>query len=364
MIRNIISFLLLSFSFLIVSQGCLGEGEGGVLPGGDADSAGDGNFSDGDGGEWWELAEGFDPHCLPPQAPVMPVIHSGALLAWNEKSGGDIQVGINYDPSASEPGNWLAGNSLVLEYADTPYDLKVFAKLTVEDCPHDPLFTAVYNVRESYPPRAGEEGSTAIDMNDPRILSWASGYVEPVNFGEALGEDWKSPSNALGAAEGTVFDVVSLGRGGEIVLTFDTPVADGEGYDFAVFENAFTNTFLELAFVEVGSDGEHFIRFDNAYLGTEPVASYGTQDSGLVGSMAGKYRKGYGAPFDLAALRNRPEVLAGIVDLDSVTFIKIIDIIGDGGESDSFGNPIYDPYPTTDSAGFDLDAIGVLNEGD
>ncbi len=37
--------------------------------------------------------------------------------------------------------------------------------------------------------------------------------------------------------------------------------------------------------------------------------------------------------------------------------------MGDGSYLDTWGNIIYDPYPTTGSAGFDLDAIGVLNQG-
>ena len=41
--------------------------------------------------------------------------------------------------------------------------------------------------------------------------------------------------------------VVSLGDGGSAILTFSSPIINGNGPDFAVFENAFDNTFLELA---------------------------------------------------------------------------------------------------------------------
>jgi hypothetical protein len=38
------------------------------------------------------------------------------------------------------------------------------------------------------------------------------------------------------------------------------------GYDFAIFENGFPfgsgSFYLELAFVEVSSDGKHFVRFN------------------------------------------------------------------------------------------------------
>ena len=41
--------------------------------------------------------------------------------------------------------------------------------------------------------------------------------------------------------------------------------------------------------------------------------------------------------------------------------MRIVDIVGNGTALDSAGRPIYDPYPTTGSAGFDLDAVGVIH---
>jgi len=68
-------------------------------------------------------------------------------------------------------------------------------------------------------------------------------------------------SEALGVAEGNSVDVLSLGDMGQATLTFDVEIEDGEGWDFAVFENSLDDTFLELAFVEVSSDGEDFYLF-------------------------------------------------------------------------------------------------------
>ena len=63
---------------------------------------------------------------------------------------------------------------------------------------------------------------------------------------------------------------VSLGDGGTVVLTFPQPIGDVPGPDFAVFENgfkAFDNSFfLELAHVEVSSDGVNFYRFPSSSL--------------------------------------------------------------------------------------------------
>jgi hypothetical protein len=174
-------------------------------------------------------------------------------------------------------------------------------------------------------------------------------------------EKWRTPERALGPASGEAEEVVSLGIGGSTVLTFEPGIRTGEGYDFAVFENSSMDGFLELRLVEMSSDGETFARFDNAYLGEEPVSDFGTHDTALIGSLAGEYLAGWGTPFDLEMLANRPEVRDGSVDLDRVGYVKIVDVVGDGSLQDSFGHPIYDPYPTRGSAGFDLDAVGVLN---
>ena len=97
-------------------------------------------------------------------------------------------------------------------------------------------------------------------------------------------------------------DTVSLGRGGSITLAFDHPIRDGLGFDFAVFENAINDSFLELGFVEVSSDGVNFFRFDNDSLTTSLVASFGEVDPTNVRNLAGKYRQGFGTPFDLEEL--------------------------------------------------------------
>ena len=51
---------------------------------------------------------------------------------------------------------------------------------------------------------------------------------------------------ALGPAEGTTSNAVTLGRNGQITLTFDSPLRDGFGSDFAVFENSPVILFLNL----------------------------------------------------------------------------------------------------------------------
>ena len=211
-----------------------------------------------------------------------------------------------------------------------------------------------------YRPAAGVEGSHAIYMEDAAFIGWAE-EVEKYQVGLEVDSTWQTPEKALGPAEGTSFEVVSLGRGGSITLTFDPPVSNGDGWDFAVFENGFDDTFLELAYVEVSSDGIVFVRFDNTSLTPDPVPSFGTLDPTNIEGLAGKYRQGYGTPFDLEDLSGKPEVQQGDVDLSAITHIRILDVVGDGTYLDSFKGAIYDLYPTFGSAGFDLDAVGVSN---
>jgi len=201
-----------------------------------------------------------------------------------------------------------------------------------------------------YPGAAAAPGSTAIAMDDATLLAWATGYVN-YQPGSQLDVTWQTPSKALGPATGDVFDIVSLGNGGQITLAFAHPIANGPGYDFAVFENGVTDTFLELAWVELSADGVNFLRLPNDSLTVGPVSAYGTVDPTNLDGLAGKYRIGYGTPFDLSA-----------VGLSRASHIRLVDIVGDGSAHDTSGDVIYDPHLTTGSAGFDLEAVGVLHE--
>jgi hypothetical protein len=209
-----------------------------------------------------------------------------------------------------------------------------------------------------YAPAAGQPGSTAISKDSASIQAWAAGHVNYLP-GPGVSDAFGDPTKAYGKAEGLPGEIVSLGDNGQITLTFANPVADGPGFDFAVFENSFSDTFLELAFVEVSDGGTTFARFANDSDTPGPVAFWGAStDPTNVDGLAGKYRGGFGTPFDLAT-----------VGLARVTHVRLVDILGNGTVFDSFDDdnipgpdPIYDPYPTEGSAGFDLDGIGVINQ--
>ena len=229
-----------------------------------------------------------------------------------------------------------------------------------------------------FSPAAGEPGSTAVWNADPLFRGWATSVS--IQYGSEVAEEWKTPEAALGASSLNDHDVVVLGRGGMAVLGFEPAIRDGEGFDFALFENSFSGTFLVLAYVEVSSDGEHFVRFPNYSLTAGPVGGFGVLQPEFIEGFAGKHAGGYGTPFDLAELaavhaalqqgydRFSAEYATAFLenfpylDPGAVRHVRIVDIPGDGTRLDCEGFPIYDPYPTIITAGFDLDAAGVMNQ--
>ena len=233
---------------------------------------------------------------------------------------------------------------------------------------------AVFPAAAQFAPQAGIAGSTAIPASDQRFVSWATGCAVQRGYldiahpsdGRALaGAD----SLAAGAADN---QIVSLGDSGVAVLTFAAPVINGPGADFAVFENGFGNpadpeeAFLELAFVEVSSDGVRYVRFPaiSHTQDTLQIAGAGMyMNARAIHNLAGKYRSGYGTPFDLDELADTPGL-----DINRITHIRIVDVIGavsSYGATDHEGHVINDPYPTpypVGTGGFDLDAVGVIHQ--
>jgi len=240
---------------------------------------------------------------------------------------------------------------------------------------------------------------------NPIFRGWATAVIS-YNPGPGLDAQWADPNKALGPATGDRLDIVSLGdldeeligagsRPGEITLFFDEPIRQGKGYDFVVFENGFVsggtyNTgsvegqmFTELGYVEVSSNGVDFVRFPAVSLTPEPTGPYGTVEISNVYNLAGKHPNAggicTGTPFDLAEIADDPDVVSGLVDLNDIRYVRIVDIPGSGDFYDlasanvnpgtwpawdhySNDHPIYDAWPTFGSGGVDLEAVGVLHE--
>jgi Secretion system C-terminal sorting domain len=213
----------------------------------------------------------------------------------------------------------------------------------------------------------GTANCAAIYQDSSVFVAWATGCKVVRGYQNAadttLGRvNFGNDSSAVGKAG--VNGVVSLGDGGSAILTFAKPIRNGVGADFAVFENSFDNAFLELAFVEVSSNGVDFYRFraTSNLVATQIGAFDLGSNATKINNLAGKYRARYGTPFDLAELAG----VAGL-NINAITHVKIIDVVGSinplYASYDQNNNAINDPYPTPfASGGFDLDAVGVLHQ--
>ncbi len=236
--------------------------------------------------------------------------------------------------------------------------------------------------QNSFAPAAGEHGSTAIYKDSSVFKAWASecsvtrGYIniEDTNLTYTQGDItsnkafFGNDTLALGCPGG-ITDIVSLGDGGNAVITLKNAVTNGQGPDFAVFENGFKQSgppylyYLELAFVEVSSDGVNYVRFPSISLtqDSSQINAYDGLNPEKIHNLAGKYIVDYGTPFDLEDLKDSTKV-----DINNITHIKIIDVVGNINDSfasyDYHGNKINDPWPTPFwSCGFDLNAVGIIN---
>jgi hypothetical protein len=223
-------------------------------------------------------------------------------------------------------------------------------------------------------PAAVSAGPYTESGYDPALMaSWATTVVDaqrgPLDVADpGLGDaSYGAPEWALGPATGDVFDVYALGDGGQLTLGFDDGIGDGPGDDFAVYENGFFSSsgfYGEFAFVEVSSNGIDFARFDATSLQPTPVSGTNgdTVDPTDYHNLLGKHPVGVGTGFDLAELTGHPLVTAGLLDLSSISQVRLVDVIGDGSTSDHRGEPLYDPYPTPYPAGgADVEAVGVLH---
>jgi hypothetical protein len=223
-----------------------------------------------------------------------------------------------------------------------------------------------------YPDTVGSATTTAMHYDSSAFIGWAKTCVVIrgfVNISDTTflynGTNKATYGDAYYGVGIANDSVVSLGDGGIAILTFDPPVANGPGFDFAVFENSYSNTFLELAFVEVSSDGVKYVRFPAVSLTRTDVqvGTFGVIDATKINNLAGKYRAKYGTPFDLQDLAD-----SSGLDMNHITNIKIIDAVGciqpAYATYDYQGHIVNDPFPTPFwSSGFDLDAVGVIHTG-
>lgn len=161
----------------------------------------------------------------------------------------------------------------------------------------------------------------------------------------------EGPPEGAGASHGSV-DVLSLGNGGSIVLSFEpNAIVDGPGADFIVFENAFdvsgdpTRPSAELGEVSVSDDGNAWTVFPCV------AAAY------PYGECAG-WHPVYSSPYNCISPID-PKVAGGdAFDLASIgvahaRYVRIVDKANVSCPSD--------PSQKLTTNGFDLDAISIVN---
>ena len=198
----------------------------------------------------------------------------------------------------------------------------------------------------SEPSAAPEDDRLARLPYARELVSFTPG--EGAGFGEdELPDVVLGPPKGKGQSAGSL-DVLSLGAGGEIVLGFGArAIVDGPGPDFVVFENAFyaggdpSQVFAEPGEVAVSDDGEVFVAFE----------------CNIENDAEGKYRGCAGATPTLAYDPEAvdpldPELTGGdTFDLEALgisraRYVRVRDVSGEGAAP---------------SAGFDLDAVGIVN---
>ena len=298
-------------------------------------------------GNWWgSLLNGYS------DMGTGQILHNGDLQKWGDPVAGVIADSMEWDGYMY----YTYVFPMTIHAVTVPDTTGTVDPIDPE---HGPFCGAV-----------GTEGCTAIKADSSAIVAWATGVSVtrgPRNIANpdlglaATGTE----SNAIGMATlSDVFDVVSLGDSGSALVTFAHPIRNGEGPDFAVYENGFSDNSLELAFVEVSTDGERFVRFPATCLTqTETqLGNAGQTDPTNLNNLAGKYRIGYGTPFDLEQLRDSTGI-----NIDSIVYVRVVDVVGsinpEYGTYDAYGHIINDPWPTPfESSGFDLTGVAVLYE--
>ncbi|MFK7742363.1 MAG: hypothetical protein AB8H80_18765 [Planctomycetota bacterium] len=186
------------------------------------------------------------------------------------------------------------------------------------------------------------------------------------------------PSNALGAPMGSTV-THSLGIQGDLTVTFSTAITNGPGADLIVSENPFRSfttpdeSFAEVCFVEVSSNGTDFVRFPARYFGpaVQPGA-FGFIGVGVYSGLAGQTPvlvpsdpsadprdvcEAGGDSFDLQDLAGEPLVLTGTVNILAITHVRLVDVES-GVSLDATGTPIFDPG----AGSADIDAVTAIHQ--
>lgn len=233
-------------------------------------------------------------------------------------------------------------------------------------------------------PAATARGQTYTNFFASKVVQYSPGPGNSV---------FPDPVYALGGPRGNIngaaSNLVTLGVQGSLTLGFsgdgtDCVIADGPGGDFIVFENPIQAgpgaVFGELIRVQVSTDGVHFVEFPTTCDLTAPLLETLPFDPTKVSGFAGVHpvlanvatnqispynpAVAGGDAFDLNDLRNLPDAVSGLVNINRIRYVRLVDVLGaetvmdDEGwptgqvithEWDSRGHAIYDPTAIYDA---------------
>lgn len=288
-------------------------------------------------------------------------------------------------PSITLAGSYSLGTGTTPGAPDNPIAKNTITKFesSIYSYAPTPGVTASYNPATGFGPLG--------DLYSPveRPVGTPAGFNSLYQPAAGTKPPFHSGGNYSGNLNDTAdsFGFIGIDQPGAITLRFDTYIYDGAGADFAVFENGiahFSNTAwvsIDLAFVEVSSNGVDFIRFNSISTNSgfsSGSAGYAYYDVTNIYNLAGKHASGWGTPFDLGELAGHNLVLDGIVNLNEISYIRLVDVVGSGElrdadgnvisgiARDSQGNAILDNWVTYASGGFDYlglnsGSVGAIN---
>jgi hypothetical protein len=308
---------------------------------------------------------------------------TSAIFTWNGQDDStpsqEIQFSYRLLPYEVEWSPWTTENTIsFIDLLPGEYQFFVKAKDITQQEQNSPTSYAFTVINHQSTPSSDEEEehSEPLSLFATQVLSYSPGSGATSQTQRILGGP-----RGKGAFEGSL-DTLSLGVNGSVTLGFDVVIKDDTGPDFIVFENAFSYVttpeiiFGELAWVEVSTDGVNFARFPCESSTQQPIPAYQGFHKENVTNCAGVHpvfanvddndidpfnpSLAGGDSFDLADLEHHDLVQTGVIDLQQINYVRLVDIHGDGSHIDSVGNPLFDPTGGMIN-GADIDAVAVLH---